>query len=60
MKILLTNDDGYDALGINVLRERLMDDGHEVFVMPVVHKALAQNVYSQSVVAVVIGQKNLH
>jgi len=33
VKILLTNDDGYNALGINVLRERLMDDGHEVFVM---------------------------
>ncbi len=33
MKILLTNDDGYDAPGINVLRERLMDDNHEVYVM---------------------------
>ena len=33
MKILLTNDDGFDAPGINVLRERLIDDGHEVYVM---------------------------
>ncbi len=33
MKILLTNDDGYDALGINVLRERLLYDNHTVFVM---------------------------
>ncbi len=33
MKILLTNDDGFDALGINVLRERLLDDNHTVFVM---------------------------
>ena len=33
MKILLTNDDGYDAPGINVLRERLLDDSHEVFMM---------------------------
>ncbi len=33
MRILLTNDDGYDAPGINVLRERLLDDNHEVFMM---------------------------
>lgn len=33
MKILLTNDDGYDALGINVLRERLLYDNHTVYVM---------------------------
>ena len=33
MKILLTNDDGWDAPGINVLRERLLDDNHEVFVL---------------------------
>lgn len=33
MKILLTNDDGFDAPGINVLRERLLDDGHEIYVM---------------------------
>ena len=33
MKILLTNDDGYDAPGINVLRERLLDDNHQVYVM---------------------------
>ena len=33
MKILLTNDDGFDAPGINVLRERLLDDNHEVYVM---------------------------
>ncbi len=33
MKILLTNDDGYDAPGINVLRERLLDDNHEVWMM---------------------------
>ena len=33
MKILLTNDDGYDAPGINVLRERLMYDDHTVCVM---------------------------
>ncbi|MCR5045908.1 MAG: 5'/3'-nucleotidase SurE [Treponema sp.] len=29
----MTNDDGFDALGINVLRERLLDDNHEVYVM---------------------------
>lgn len=33
MKILLTNDDGFDAPGINVLRERLLDDNHTVYVM---------------------------
>ena len=33
MKILLTNDDGFDAPGINVLRERLLDDNHTVCVM---------------------------
>lgn len=33
MKILLTNDDGWDAPGINVLRERLLDDDHTVYVM---------------------------
>lgn len=33
MRILLVNDDGYKADGINVLRERLLQDGHEVFVM---------------------------
>jgi len=33
VKILLTNDDGFEALGINVLRERLLDDNHEVYVM---------------------------
>ena len=33
MKILLTNDDGYDAPGINVLRERLLDDNHQVYMM---------------------------
>ena len=33
MKILLTNDDGFDAPGINVLRERLLYDDHTVYVM---------------------------
>ncbi len=33
MRLLLTNDDGFDAPGINVLRKRLLEDGHEVFVM---------------------------
>ena len=33
MKILLTNDDGYSALGIQVLRETLLDFGHEVFIV---------------------------
>ena len=33
MKILLSNDDGIQAKGINVLAERLEKDGHEVYVI---------------------------
>ena len=32
MKILLTNDDGYGAPGIDVLRDRLTEKGHEVWI----------------------------
>lgn len=33
MKILLTNDDGIDATGINVLKKVLEADGHEIIVI---------------------------
>ena len=33
MTILLTNDDGIQAKGINVIAERLIKDGHEVYVV---------------------------
>ncbi|MFA6689150.1 MAG: 5'/3'-nucleotidase SurE [Sphaerochaetaceae bacterium] len=32
MRILLTNDDGYDSLGLDVLRRSLLDAGHDVWV----------------------------
>jgi len=32
MKILLTNDDGFDALGITVLAEELKKNGHDIIV----------------------------
>ncbi len=33
MRILLVNDDGYDAPGINELRDRLLEDKHDVYMM---------------------------
>ena len=33
MKILITNDDGIEAKGINILAERLEKDGHEIYVV---------------------------
>jgi len=33
MKIMLTNDDGIDAPGINILKKALEDDGHEIIVI---------------------------
>lgn len=33
MKILLSNDDGIDAIGISVLRDLLIELGHEVFLI---------------------------
>ena len=37
MKILLTNDDGYNALGINILREKLAKYGEVIVVAPYTH-----------------------
>ncbi len=33
MTLLLTNDDGFNAEGLKVLKERLLKDGHTVYVM---------------------------
>ena len=46
LTILLTNDDGYLSPGIRAMRQALLDQGHEVFmVAPAETKAVAQRVF---------------
>ena len=37
MNILLTNDDGYNAIGINILKDKLSKYGRVVVVAPITH-----------------------
>ncbi len=41
MKILLTNDDGYQAVGINILAKYLREAGHKVYIVAPKHEQSA-------------------
>ena len=43
MKILLTNDDGFDALGITVLAEELKKNGHDVIIAAPLKQQIAKS-----------------
>ncbi len=43
MKILLTNDDGYDAPGITVLAEELKKNGHDIIIVAPLNQQSAKS-----------------